>query len=63
MYDKTWYTGIVQDVDQEPGDASIKCMHPNGFSSFVLATKRWFLLDTNTATLFALLKAPWLKSA
>jgi len=40
MYDKTWYTGIVQDVDQEPVDASIKFMHPNGFSSFVLATKR-----------------------
>jgi len=29
-------------------DASIQFMH-HQFSSFVLATKRWFLLDTNTA--------------
>jgi len=41
----------------------IQFMHPNGLSSFVLARKRWLLLDTNTATLFALLEAPWLKPA
>jgi len=34
VYDKTWYTAIVQDVDQERVDASIQFMHPNGFSSF-----------------------------
>jgi len=61
VYDKTWYTGIVQNVDQEQVDTSIQFVHPNGFSSFVLATKRSFLLGTNAA--IALLKAIWLKSA
>jgi len=63
VYGKTWYTGIVQDDDQEWVNASIQFLHPNGLCSFVLATKRWCLLEPNTATLFALLKLPRLKSA
>jgi len=39
--------GTVQDVDQEQADASMQFMDPNVLSSFVLATKRLFFLDTN----------------
>jgi len=46
VYDKTWCIGIVQDVNPEHVDASI---HPDVFISFILATKRLFLLDTNAA--------------
>jgi len=34
LYDKTWCTVIVQNIDQEQADASIQFMHPNRFSSF-----------------------------
>jgi len=40
VYKKTWYTGTVQDVDRKRVDASRQFMHPNGFSSFVVAIKR-----------------------
>jgi len=44
----------VQDVDQDKY-ASIQFMHPNGIYSF-FAHEKIFLLDTNRATLIALLK-------
>ena len=30
MYDKKWYIGIVENVDQDNKDALIKFMHPHG---------------------------------
>jgi len=39
VHDKTWYT-VVLNVDHEQVVTSIQFMHPNRFSSFVLATKR-----------------------
>jgi len=40
VYEKTWYTSIVQNVDQEHVDASIQFMHLMDFLLFVLVTRR-----------------------
>jgi len=39
VYDKTWCTAIVQNVDHEQVDTSMQFMHPNGFSSLFWSQK------------------------
>jgi len=50
---------MVQDVGQEQVDASIQCMHPDGFL-YCFGHKNMISAGYQQSTLFALLKAPWL---
>ena len=63
MYDKTWYIGILQDVDQEQVDVSIQIMHPNKFSFICFSHKKIIYAGYQHRILFCTIEAPWLISA
>ena len=49
LYDQLWWIGMVQDINKEDEDVSVKFMHPNGpTASFIWPSKDDIIWVPNT---------------